>query len=265
MSTRRPAADSPTDTLDSDAVISRRLINIIFSNFTDVVNLSKVMLSTLEEALSLTPASAPVPVPLARSESNTRPPLLPSSLASTPENSSPSSYAASSMESTRVATSARALRRRSTTTSASSRPQSAAPALPLDLCARLLPLLPFLKQYSLFIANFSSSLALLSALESTSQAPSPLCTPRDREKWQSFIESRAVLRAQGGRSQWGLGLASMLLNVVQRVPRYKLLLLELRRATDLATHPDGPALERCVAVVEGGKCPPLRFTSSLSC
>jgi len=79
----------------------------------------------------------------------------------------------------------------------------------------LLPLCPFLKCYSLFVQNFSRALARIDKEERTNPA------------WKRFANDRR--RAGHDR---GLGLSGMLLAIIQRVPRYRLLLEDLVRRTE---------------------------------
>jgi len=119
------------------------------------------------------------------------------------------------------------------------------PAPPLRLGKTLLPILPFLKQYSLFVANFSGSLSRLSQLERSNS-----------NGWGQFVKSRKVSQ-QGGK----IGLGGMLLNVVQRVPRYRLLLGELIEYTEEG-HPDLECLRKAFELVDSGELYFFSFTDS---
>ncbi|GAA5929664.1 hypothetical protein JCM1841_004262 [Sporobolomyces salmonicolor] len=243
----------PTPGSTADPVLTRREINEVFSNFTDVLNLSHVMLLTLDEAVPARPSQ-----PLSISPSTSMAPLLvavtPGNIQShsAPEPSAPAGIAGSleaelsssggTIESSGPDTPAegdtphaappRSLRTRTTSTR-SARERRPAPAPPVRLGKVLLPILPFLKQYSLFVANFSGSLARLSALE------------QGRSEWKAFLdESKQV--GQGGK----IGLGGMLLNIVQRVPRYKLLLADMLKYTE-EYHPDLRDLQTAFDLVDG--------------
>lgn len=99
----------------------------------------------------------------------------------------------------------------------------------------LLPLCPFLKCYSLFVQNFSRSLARIDQEERTNPA------------WKRFANERK----KAGHDR-GLGLSGMLLAVVQRIPRYRLLLDDLLQRTE-EDHLDYADLIRATQSVEQGQ------------
>lgn len=80
--------------------------------------------------------------------------------------------------------------------------------------ALLLPLCPFLKCYGPFVQNFSRALERME-LERSSNS-----------RWRKFCDERTK-RGIGS----GLGLSAMLLGVIQRIPRYLLLLSDLLKHT----------------------------------
>ncbi|GAA6007546.1 hypothetical protein JCM11491_004202 [Sporobolomyces phaffii] len=227
----------PSVSTDIQSVLNRRELNEIFSNFTDVLNLSHVMLLTLAEAIPERP-SAPVSIsslvtdsvdglhsssgsvePRSSSSGGTLESLGP---ATPPDHDAADIHSSSRPRIvTEAQTTSRAPRRRN-------------PAPPLRLGKTLLPIVPFFRQYSLFVANFSGSLARLSQLERDGHD----------QKWQSFFRTRKM-SSQAGK----IGLGGMLLNIVQRVPRYRLLLLELLESTD-QEHPDLKDLETAFALVD---------------
>jgi hypothetical protein len=96
----------------------------------------------------------------------------------------------------------------------------------------LLPLLPFLKLYSVFVSQFSVCLATLDREDKVNPA------------WRSFTT------ATEGKK--GLGLAARLLGIVQRVPRYRLLLGDLLKRTSEAD-PDFVPLRKAYSEVEKGQ------------
>ncbi|GAA6036238.1 hypothetical protein JCM8097_006852 [Rhodosporidiobolus ruineniae] len=272
----------PTPTSGSSgSVLGRREINEVFSNFTDVLNLSHVMLLAVDEAVPARP-SEPLPVLLSPRASS-------SALVASPETfgkpaSAPAVAGAaegSSLESqpgglsTSAETTASsagpatpeddgspgrpAPRARTTSVRSSRRSRAAAAAPPVRLGKALLPILPFLKQYSLFVANFSGSLGRLSSLEAPLDAPSnpvaatgaPGSTSEDRDRWQAFASQAQKRRIEVvGPGSGKIGLGGLLLNVVQRVPRYRLLLKDLIRCTE-EDHPDLRDLETAFSIVDG--------------
>ncbi|GAA5862127.1 hypothetical protein JCM3774_006184 [Rhodotorula dairenensis] len=109
----------------------------------------------------------------------------------------------------------------------------------LRLGRTLLPLLPFLKQYSLFLGSFSTGLQLLSQLEASPAATSGggangVFSELQKQAWRDFT-AEAQRRARLDPKQSAalhLNLSGLLLNIVQRLPRYRLLLAELVRLAD---------------------------------
>ncbi|GAA5854103.1 hypothetical protein JCM3766R1_003586, partial [Sporobolomyces carnicolor] len=191
-------------------ILSRREINEVFSNFVDVLNLSHVMLVTLEQE-------------------------IPDHINDDNDNNSFPDDDDETRSSDPAAPATRRVRQQQEPRSGCS-----SIAAPARLGRALLPIVPFLKQYSLFVANFSGSLARLSALERTRDSPLQQQQPQSatassssssssRERWKRFIDDK--------KKGHKIGLGGMLLNVVQRVPRYRLLLAELVRMTD-RDHPD---------------------------
>ncbi|BGP11175.1 hypothetical protein JCM10049v2_007074 [Rhodotorula toruloides] len=210
------------------SILSRREINEIFSNFADVLNLSRFMLATLEEAIPPRP-SQPVPLVPARESTTT---------SSTTSRSAPDQTTTASL-STSVGSEASSPgegalgnqpRQRTLSTRSDVPRRRRQPAPPLALGKALLPVLPFLKQYSLFCANYGSALSRLARLEQSTI-------------WREFVAKQEKLQA--GK----IGLAGLLLGIVQRVPRYRLLLQELVEYTD-DDHPDATDLEAAFALVD---------------
>jgi hypothetical protein len=83
------------------------------------------------------------------------------------------------------------------------------PSLPIprQIGEILAPILPFLKCYALFVRNFANAQSRLEAEE------------RSNEQWRVFLKERKA-KGVGNR----LSLSAMLLCIVQRIPRYRLLL-----------------------------------------
>lgn len=112
----------------------------------------------------------------------------------------------------------------------------------IQLAPTLLNLLPFLKLYTPFIRNFENSQRQINFLL------------RTKPEFSSFIRNAQytiVKTAQGG-SEWNrLGINSKLLAVVQRVPRYKLLLSQILKYTD-ETSEEFENLQRALKLVSDG-------------
>lgn len=79
--------------------------------------------------------------------------------------------------------------------------------VPRNIGSTLAPILPFLKCYSLFVGNFGTAQTVLEREEKTNEA------------WKAFLSTKKAERV--GK---GLSLTAMLLCIVQRIPRYRLLL-----------------------------------------
>ncbi|GAA5964169.1 hypothetical protein JCM3765_005364 [Sporobolomyces pararoseus] len=213
---------------DTEPILSRREINEVFTNFTDVLNLSHVMLLTLNEAvperpsepLKISPSSI---LSLSAAVGSVESGL--SSSGETIESSGPGTPHENPSQQVVIVqrTNSRARRR------------DFAP--PVRLGKTLLPIVPFFKQYSLFVANFSGSLSRLSQLERRQDTA-------ESRRWTEFVKSRKV-SSQGRK----IGLGGMLLNIVQRVPRYRLLLSELLEFTE-RDHPDFRDLETAFRLVD---------------
>lgn len=101
----------------------------------------------------------------------------------------------------------------------------------------LVPIAPFLKMYSLFMQNFSNSMQCIENEQ------------RSNERFRFFL--REATKNFDGASSRGtlLGLEAQLLSIVQRVPRYRLLLHALLQNTPLE-HKDHPWLSETYAVVD---------------
>ena len=247
MSTYIPSSplSYPVD-LPSAQILSRKEVTEIFSNFPDVLNLAMVMSSSLDTAVPDRP-SDPVPVSPVITTAQLFPP---SSFNTSPELSSSSD----TLESDGPPTPGDSKRKKSSeddpTNDYSPRPRGIT-APPLSLGKMLIPILPFLKSYSFFISNFASALSRLASLESISAPPSPSASSslESRSKWQGFTEERRRLGV--GR---GLGLGALLLNIVQRIPRYRLLLADLCKYTE-PDHVDFRELQTAFQVVDNGQSP----------
>lgn len=227
-------------------ILAGKSIAEIFSNFSDVLNLSHVMLLALDEAVPDRPSK---PLPLSPRSSLARLPSLspPTSNSGSPEpelcssgGTEDSDGVHTPLEGDLSSSQEEEARRRAL--SSTSRKERRAHAPPLIVGKSLLPILPFLKQYSLFISNFAASLSRLSALEAGGG--------EEGARWQAFCEDRR--RSGAGRN---LGLGGMLLGIVQRVPRYRLMLGDLVKFTE-RDHPDTKELMRAWETVDKGELGP---------
>ena len=245
MSTYIPSSplSFPVD-VPSGQILSRKEVTEIFSNFPDVLNLAMVMASSLDSAIPDRPSdSVPVSPILTTAQ------LFPlSSFNTSPELSSSSD----TLESDGPATPGDPKRKKpsemDTMSEYTPKPRGIT-APPLSLGKMLIPILPFLKSYSFFISNFASALSRLASLETVSAPPSPsmsASSPESRSKWQGFADERRKLGV--GR---GLGLGALLLNIVQRIPRYRLLLADLVKYTE-PDHVDYRELQTAFQVVDNG-------------
>lgn len=117
---------------------------------------------------------------------------------------------------------------------------------PSKLGKILLPILPFLKSYSLFVSNFSTAISIITSIE----AGTGLAGEDKRVRWKRFCEEKE--RDIGKGKGKGLGLGGLLLNIVQRVPRYRFLLGDIIKYTE-RDHPDLKDLKRAFDIVDGGK------------
>jgi hypothetical protein len=128
----------------------------------------------------------------------------------------------------------------------------------LRLGRTLLPLLPSLKQYSVFLANYPAALQALAAVErepsTDSQSGLRGVTSEQQQSWRSLVaDARGKARQDPSRSSAiNLNLSGLLLNIVQRVPRYRLLLAELIRFSDPETT-DAADLRAAYKLVDGGE------------
>nr|QBH67546.1 hypothetical protein UEMT_2012 [Ustilago esculenta] len=112
----------------------------------------------------------------------------------------------------------------------------------------LATLAPFLKMYSLFVKNFSSALQRIEYEQKTNEAFAKFLKDTDQRrnaKEKVATSSGGVRRAFG----YGLGFQAHLLTIIQRIPRYKLLVDDLVKST-LDTHPDFADLKRASHMIE---------------
>ena len=78
---------------------------------------------------------------------------------------------------------------------------------PVNLGVNLQPILPYLRIYNFFVTDFDKCQAILREADASNQ------------RWRDFAAQRRKPKVGNG-----LNLSAMLLNIVQRIPRYRLLL-----------------------------------------
>lgn len=227
------AQNSPTG-----PILSRPEIAEIFSNFKDVLGLSRVMLETLEKEVQDRPSQS-IPLSIVTqvaSREGTRTPDLSSSAETEFESDGP--------KTPNDSLTGAPTQFNMTPTIQSKKDKIKTAPSPQKLGKILLPILPFLKSYSLFVSNFSSALSQISAIESSIG----IGGEEKRLKWKRFCEERESGIGKGK----GLGLGGLLLNIVQRVPRYRFLLGDIIKYTG-KEHPDLKDLKKAYDIVDGGK------------
>ena len=112
----------------------------------------------------------------------------------------------------------------------------------------LATLAPFLKMYSLFVKNFSSALQRIEYEQKTNELFAKFLKETDQRR----AAKEKVTTTTGGVRQafgYGLGFQAHLLTIVQRIPRYKLLVDDLVKSTP-ETHPDFVDLRRASHMIE---------------
>ncbi|KAJ1019967.1 hypothetical protein NDA16_004248 [Ustilago loliicola] len=178
-------------------ILSRKSMADIFSNFYDILQLSKELLSQLEDRLQV---------------------------------ASPASCSSSS-DHTRAST-------------------DMAWNASVDCVGDILATLaPFLKMYSLFVKNFSSALQRIEYEQKTNDAFAKFLKETDQRR---AAKEKVVTTTTGGVRQafgYGLGFQAHLLTIVQRIPRYKLLVDDLVNSTP-ETHPDFVDLRRASHMIQ---------------
>ncbi|EPQ30693.1 uncharacterized protein PFL1_01594 [Pseudozyma flocculosa PF-1] len=183
-------------------ILERKALAEIFSNFSDILHLSKELLARLEARLGSAAGSG-------------------SRILARPSGSDASR-----------------------TTAANNRPWDPA----LDTIGDILvPLAPFMKMYSLYVKNFSSALQRIEAERKANEAfASFLKETEQRRQAKEASSSAATGRKAFG---FGLGFQAHLLTIVQRIPRYKLLVDDLIKSTP-ESHVDRPDLVKAGQTIE---------------
>lgn len=241
-----PALDTPPR---GGPILSHKSITEIFSNLEDVRNLAHVVLDALDRevpdmptkpvavSMSASPAAARSPIAAQAAQAGPGTPEQPglSSSTGTIESVGGPKTPEQSVEDVAV-TAAVAPR----VGKAKRRSSSAAPAAPLAVGNALLSVLPFLKNYSVFVANFERSTKALGSL----RTGTALNAADDPTRWVAFLNERH----KAGLDK-GVGLGGMLLNVVQRVPRYRFLIADLLEHTE-PEHPDYHSLQQAYKLAD---------------
>ncbi|GAC74718.1 predicted Rho/Rac guanine nucleotide exchange factor [Moesziomyces antarcticus T-34] len=199
-SSTAPNAGSSSATPASAAapILSRKSISDIFSNFYDILQLNRELLSQLEERFQAA--------------------------------SGPSDSAATITGGAQPAT---------------SMTWNAATDCVGDI---LVTLAPFLKMYSLFVKNFSSALQRIEHEQRSNDAFARFLKDTDnrRASKEKVTTTTGSVRHAFG---YGLGFQAHLLTIVQRIPRYKLLVDDLVKSTP-ESHPDCADIRRASRMIE---------------
>uniref|UniRef100_V5GIZ1 Uncharacterized protein n=2 Tax=Kalmanozyma brasiliensis (strain GHG001) TaxID=1365824 RepID=V5GIZ1_KALBG len=192
---------APVSTTAPAPILSRKSANDIFSNFYDIMQLSKELLSQLEERLQVAPS-----------------PVLP----------------AEGLRTSQIRAQAVAEMGWKASTDSIG-----------DILATLAP---FLKMYSTFVKNFSSALQRIESEQKTNEAFAKFLKDTDQQRAakETVTSATGSVRHSFG---YGLGFQAHLLTIVQRIPRYKLLVDDLVKSTP-DTHPDHMDLRRASHMIE---------------
>lgn len=235
--------------------LSRRALSEVFSNFADVRALAHAVLDSLE--LCVNDAQSPLQPPKTKPIDVVEQKGGSAALATPPLSTSASSEEHSCDSAPRTppflpAASSHTKLAFPSASPSPKRPHAQPQTAPFDLGAKLLPLLPFLKAYSLFVANFDASLAKIAALDqaaASSGAPTPTSsavgsasggsaslsategTGMSAAERDAYAWSRVCARASANNIGRGLSLGSLLLAIVLRIPRIRLLLADVVRHT----------------------------------
>lgn len=203
------------------------LLSQLFPHFQHILNTNKELLRSLECAVL--PGLPPIPAQTTTvtnpttvttfNSMNTSTTVAEAVQPASPSSSSPNSHSSNSHRDSYLRTRAN-----------------------IQLAPTLLNLVPFLKLYTPFIRNFENSQRQLHKLQ------------RSKPEFGSFIKNTQytiVDTGQGGSEWTRLGINSKLLAIVQRVPRYKLLLSQILKYTD-ETSEEFENLQRALKLVSDG-------------
>lgn len=205
------------------------LINQLFPHFQHILNTNKELLRSIECAVL--PGLPPIP---AQTTTDTNPTTVTTfnslkSSTTVTESQQPLSPSASSVSSFG-------------SNNSNHRDHYLKTRANIQLAPTLLNLVPFLKLYTPFIRNFENSQRQLNT------------HLRNKLDFATFVRNaqRTIVETNQGGTEWiRLGLNSKLLAIVQRVPRYKLLLGQILKYTDETTE-EFENLQRALKLVSEG-------------
>ncbi|PWN43121.1 hypothetical protein IE81DRAFT_329781 [Ceraceosorus guamensis] len=199
---------APAGVTSAAPVLSRQALNEIFSNFSDILSLNSELFSRLDDRLS--------------GRARQPPPSRPASVAgpTSPRDAAPSSAEAGSTNAGRVD------------------PWHAETDTIGDT---LVPVVPYLKMYSLYVKNFSAAMARIETERKANDAFNRFLKDTERATW-------GKASASGGFG-FGLGFQAHLLTIVQRIPRYKMMVGDLVKYTP-SNHRDYPDLLKAFGVID---------------
>lgn len=232
---------SPYSLLSSSIpTLSRKSLGEIFSNFIDILNLNTELLSRLEERLSGRNRGNSV---IGRDRNGKRP-ISNVEIVSNPSSNSNSPTLNSENQATFPTNFP-------TDSSSSPNPEpnsNSTSPLPWDPATDLIgdilvPIAPFLKMYSLYVKNFSSALARIESERKSNGSFDKFLKDTERSTWG---------KSNQDGFGFGLGFQAHLLTIVQRIPRYKLLVGDLLKATP-ESHRDRKDLEKGFEMIDGGE------------
>lgn len=210
---------SPNLSATDPPILSRKAVSDIFSNFVDILRLNTELLARLEDKIGATMQSEPS--------------------AASPQQSTGLMKRRGSHGQTIEATGGLIGAVNVTAFPSAEGPASQGPWDPeKDTVGDILvPIAPFLKMYSLYVKNFSSALARIESER------------RENEVFAKFLKDTERSTWGRGKAFYGLGLQAHLLTVVQRIPRYTLLVGDLLKHTPVG-HRDHSDLARAFGMVE---------------
>lgn len=200
--------------------LSKKAINEIFSNFADILHLNSELLIRLDDRLSGRNRDPPNSRPVSM--------VIPGSVEVLVEQTS-------EQVQTKIE-------------NPNTRPWDPKNDLIGDLLA---PMAPFLKMYSFYVKNFSSALTRIEAERKANETFARFLKETERLTWMTSAngEGGNGVPGRSGGFGFGLGLQAHLLSIVQRIPRYKLLVGELVKCTPVG-HKDHADLCRAYQVIE---------------
>lgn len=205
---------------NASPTLSRKAINEIFSNFADILHLNSELLIRLDDRLSGRnrdpPNSRPVSMVISSS--------IEEAVKQDPEDCE------------------------NIIGKTATRPWDPKTDVIGDLLA---PMAPFLKMYSFYVKNFSSALTRIEAERKTNEVFAKFLKETERLTWMTSANHEGVngIPGRSGGFGFGLGLQAHLLSIVQRIPRYKMLVGELVKCTPIG-HKDHADLCRAYQVIE---------------